>query len=228
MHVHAPLLIQLIHRGAALRKRCLASYPSIEFTPHEKMVQNGLAQAAASSKWERVPKMMAPQEVSERERERVCVCVCERERAAAAHSTATISTARADHTLHPHALSTLFCSARPSVTLRHPPLFTTSAHLSILPPTPARPPRPCPLALPSGNWPPPGHSPRRNRTRRHSRAVGLQRCSTRGDAQVQDLCSSREYGGQGIHGDVGAVPAFTRTTERHTARVCDAASAVRR
>jgi len=49
MQVHTPLLLQLLHRGAAIRRRCLAHYPQIELMPHERLVQGCV---------------------------RVCVCVC--------------------------------------------------------------------------------------------------------------------------------------------------------
>lgn len=62
MHVHAPLLLQLIHRGAALRRRCLAHYPEIEFYPHERMMQVGLAKLGAASRWASIPRLKGAQE----------------------------------------------------------------------------------------------------------------------------------------------------------------------
>lgn len=62
MHVHPPLLVQLLHRGAALRKRCLANYPSIEYNPHERMQQNGLAFMASGYRGMNIPRMLSPQE----------------------------------------------------------------------------------------------------------------------------------------------------------------------
>ena len=38
----------------ALRRRCLANYPSIEYSPHERLQQNGLSLAGASARWDKI------------------------------------------------------------------------------------------------------------------------------------------------------------------------------
>lgn len=62
MTVDTSLLVQMVHRGSFLRKRCLANFPNIEFNPHERLLQTGLAKAGAKRHWATIPRMVAPQE----------------------------------------------------------------------------------------------------------------------------------------------------------------------
>lgn len=62
MHVHTPMLLQLMHRGAHLRKRCLAHFPDVEYNPHERILQTSLATSAASSHFKHLPRLLGAQE----------------------------------------------------------------------------------------------------------------------------------------------------------------------